>query len=54
MLPTVKYMNITRIEEGSDLGEFLGQANQTKKMDMKFGTWNVRTIYRAGSLRGMT
>jgi hypothetical protein len=22
-----------------------------KKMDMKFGTWHVRSIYRAGSLR---
>jgi hypothetical protein len=22
-----------------------------KKMDMRFGTWNVRSMYRAGSLR---
>jgi hypothetical protein len=22
-----------------------------KKMDMRFGTWNVRRLYRAGSLR---
>jgi hypothetical protein len=22
-----------------------------KKMDMRFGTWNVRSLYRAGSLR---
>jgi hypothetical protein len=22
-----------------------------KKMDMRFGTWNVRSIYRAGLLR---
>jgi hypothetical protein len=24
-----------------------------KKMDMKFGTWNVRSMYRAGSLRAV-
>jgi hypothetical protein len=22
-----------------------------KEMDMRFGTWNVRSMYRAGSLR---
>jgi hypothetical protein len=22
-----------------------------RKMDMRFGTWNVRSMYRAGSLR---
>jgi exonuclease III len=22
-----------------------------KKIDMRFGTWNVRSMYRAGSLR---
>jgi hypothetical protein len=24
-----------------------------KKMDMRFGTWNVRSMYRAGSLRAV-
>jgi exonuclease III len=23
------------------------------KMDMRFGTWNVRSLYRAGSLRAV-
>jgi hypothetical protein len=22
-----------------------------KKMDMRFGTWNIRSMYKAGSLR---
>jgi hypothetical protein len=26
---------------------------QRKKMDMRFGTWNVRSRYRAGSLRAI-
>jgi hypothetical protein len=25
-----------------------------KKMDMRFGTWDVRSMYRAGSLRTVT
>jgi exonuclease III len=25
-----------------------------KKMDMRFDTWNVRSLYRAGSLRAVT
>jgi hypothetical protein len=24
-----------------------------KKMDMRFGAWNVRSMYRAGSLRAV-
>jgi hypothetical protein len=24
-----------------------------KKMDMRFGTWNIRSMYRAGLLRAM-
>jgi hypothetical protein len=24
-----------------------------KKMDMRFGVWNVRSLYRAGSLRAL-
>jgi hypothetical protein len=27
--------------------------NSKKKMDMRFGTWNVRSMYRAGSLRAV-
>jgi exonuclease III len=28
----------------------LDKQHQLKKMDMRFGTWNVRSLYRAGSL----
>jgi hypothetical protein len=29
----------------------LDKRPKQKKMDMRFGTWNVRSMYRAGSLR---
>jgi exonuclease III len=29
----------------------LDKRHKQKKMDMRFGTWNVRSMYRAGSLR---
>jgi hypothetical protein len=29
----------------------LDKRPKRKKMDMRFGTWNVRSLYRAGSLR---
>jgi hypothetical protein len=29
----------------------LDKRSKRKKMDMKFGTWNVRSMYRAGSVR---
>jgi exonuclease III len=28
----------------------MDQRPKLKKMDMRFGTWNVRSLYRAGSL----
>jgi hypothetical protein len=31
----------------------LDKGAKRKKMDMKFGTWNVRSMYRAGSLRAV-
>jgi hypothetical protein len=31
--------------------DFLNKRPKRKKMDMIFGTWNVRSLYRAGSLR---
>jgi hypothetical protein len=29
----------------------LDKGPKIKKVDMKFGTWNARSLYRAGSLR---
>jgi hypothetical protein len=29
----------------------LNKRPRLKTMDMRFGTWNVRSLYRAGSLR---
>jgi hypothetical protein len=29
----------------------LDKRPKEKKMDMRFGTWNVRSMYRAGSLK---
>jgi hypothetical protein len=31
----------------------LDKRPKLKKMDMRFGTWNVRSMYRAGSLRAV-
>jgi hypothetical protein len=31
----------------------LDKRPKRKKMDTRFGTWNVRSMYRAGSLRAM-
>jgi hypothetical protein len=31
----------------------LDKRPRRKKMDMRFGTWNVRSMYRAGSLRAV-
>jgi hypothetical protein len=30
--------------------DFLNKRHKLNKMDMRFGTWNVRSMYRAGSL----
>jgi hypothetical protein len=30
--------------------DYLDKLPKLKKMDMRFGTWNVRSVYRAGSL----
>jgi hypothetical protein len=37
-------------QRASDLDRSLDKRPKLKKMDMGFGTWNVRTMYRAGSL----
>jgi exonuclease III len=33
--------------------DFLDKRPKQKKMDMRVGTWNVRSMYRAGSLRAV-
>jgi len=32
-------------------GVFLEETSRTIQREMKIGTWNVRTLYRAGSLK---
>jgi hypothetical protein len=32
-------------------GVFLGEASRRIRREMKLGTWNVRSLYRAGSLK---
>ena len=32
------------------MGVFLGETSRSIKREMKIGTWNVRSLYRAGSL----
>jgi hypothetical protein len=34
-----------------NLTDYLDKQPKLKKMDMRFGMWNVRSLYRAGSLR---
>jgi hypothetical protein len=33
--------------------DYLDKRPKRKKMDMRFGTWNVGSMYRAGSLRAV-
>jgi hypothetical protein len=33
--------------------DYLDKRPRKKKMGMRFGTWNVRSMYRAGSLRAV-
>jgi hypothetical protein len=35
----------------SDLMDCFDKQPKPKKMDLRFGIWNVRSLYRAGSLR---
>jgi len=32
-------------------GVFLGETSRSMQREMKIGTWNVRSLYRAGSLK---
>jgi len=35
-------------------GVFPGEASRSRQRGMKIGTWNVRNLYRAGSLKAAT
>jgi hypothetical protein len=41
------------LQRVSDLDGILDKRPKLKKWDMRFGTWNIRSIYRAGSLRAV-
>ena len=43
----------TRISRGWG-GVFLGESSRNIQRGMKLGTWNVRSLYRAGSLNPLT
>ena len=45
--PEVNY-SPTRISGG---GVFLGETSRSRQRGMKIGTWDVRSLYRAGSLK---
>ena len=48
-----KFQSGGKLLPHSDLrgGVFLGEALRRIRRDIKFGTWNVRSLYRAGSLK---
>jgi len=35
-------------------GAYLGETSPSKQRELKIGTWNVRSLYRAGSLKAAT
>ena len=48
-----KFQSGGKLLPHSDLrgGVFLGEALRRIRRDIKLGTWNVRSLYRAGSLK---
>jgi hypothetical protein len=49
---TVKNKLVTKIlKKPQTWMDSLDKRPKQKKMDMRFGTWNVRSMFRAGSLR---
>jgi len=53
MLPLEIKQSGGKLLPHSDLrgGVFLGEASRKIHREMKLGTWNVRSFYRAGSLK---
>jgi hypothetical protein len=55
-LTTSRYKNshVTKIlKKPQTWTDSLNKRPKLKKMDMRFGTWNVRSMYRTGSLRAV-
>jgi hypothetical protein len=53
-LLTVKHKLVTKILKKPQTWTYsLDKRPTQKKMNMRFGTWNVRSMYRAGSLRAV-
>jgi hypothetical protein len=49
--PPVKNKLVTKCHKGPQTLKYsLDKRPKLRKMDMRFGTWNVRSMYRAGSL----
>jgi hypothetical protein len=49
---TVKHKLVTKIHKKPRIWtDSLDNGPKRKKMDLRFGTWNVRNMYTAGSLR---
>ena len=48
-----KFQSVGKLLPHSDFrgGVFLGEALLRIRRDIKLGTWNVRSLYRAGSLK---
>jgi hypothetical protein len=52
--PNLKNKIITKIPKKPQAWtDFLDKRPKQKKMGMRFGTWNVRSMYRAGLLRAV-
>ena len=53
MLPLEIEQSVGKLLPHSDLreGVFLGEASRKIHKEMKLGTWNIRSFYRAGSLK---
>ena len=53
MLPLETKQSGGKLLPHSDLrgGVFLGEASRSIKREMKLGTWKVRSLYRAGSIK---
>jgi hypothetical protein len=42
---------LRNVTKGLGIGRILWNDLRHGKMDMRFGTWNVRSLYRPGSLK---
>jgi hypothetical protein len=50
-LLTIKNMFVTKCQKWPRIWtDSVNKRPKLRKMDMRFGTWNVRSLYRAGTL----